>query len=69
MMTFCSLATLHRIAFEGGWMKCVQELQALSFHSWDVYVMLNILVFVVVFLADSLGSWLLYRYAKSKEVL
>lgn len=48
--------------------KCVAELMTVSSHSWDRYVMLNILIFVVMFLADALVSWLFYRYAKSKEI-
>jgi hypothetical protein len=44
--------------------KCSNELQALSMHSWNLYVALNIVIFVVLFLADATASWLLYRYAK-----
>ena len=44
--------------------KCCNELQALSMHSWNLYVALNVIVFVVLFLADATASWLLYRYVK-----
>ena len=47
--------------------KCVEELQVLSMHSWNIYVALNIIVFVVLFLADATVSWLLYRYAKGRK--
>lgn len=69
MMTFVVWQHYIGLPLKEAGQKCVQELLALSFHSWEVYVMLNIFVFVVAFLADGLGSWLLYRYAKSKEVL
>ena len=44
--------------------RCVEELQVLSMHSWNIYVALNIIVFVVLFLADATVSWLVYRYVK-----
>ncbi len=46
--------------------KFCNELMALSGHSWSFYVALNLLVFVILFLADATVSWLLYRYAKNK---
>jgi hypothetical protein len=47
--------------------KCCNELMALSMHSWNIYVALNIIVFVVLFLADATVSWLLYRYVKGRK--
>lgn len=44
--------------------KCVGELKDLAGHTWSGYVMVNIFIFVVVFLIDIFISWLLYRYAK-----
>lgn len=43
---------------------CCRELQEMANNSWDVYVMLNILIFVVAFLLDGVVCWVLYRYAK-----
>ncbi len=68
MMTFAVWQHYMGLSLKAAGQKCVQELQTLSFHSWDGYVMLNIFVFVVIFLADALVSWLLYRYAKSKNI-
>ena len=43
---------------------CVGELKAISGNTWSGYVVINILIFVIVFLADAIISWLLYRFAK-----
>ena len=43
---------------------CVGELKSISGNTWSGYVAINILIFVIAFLADAIISWLLYRYAK-----
>lgn len=53
-------------SFKASAYKCCNDLLTLSMGSWTLYVALNILVFVVLFLADAFVSWLLYRYAKSR---
>lgn len=43
---------------------CCVELQNLANQDRDIYVALNIIIFVVAFLADGLVCWLTYRLAK-----
>lgn len=46
--------------------KCVIELKSISGGTWNGYVLVNILIFIVLFLIDAILSWLLYRYTKRK---
>lgn len=50
---------------QAGYMCCV-ELQELANHDWNVYVALNIIIFVIAFLADGIICWLVYRLAKKR---
>ncbi len=45
---------------------CFIELQDLANHNGNAYVALNILIFIVAFLADGIICWLAYRLAKKR---
>ncbi len=45
---------------------CCVELHELANHNWSAYVALNIIIFVIAFLADGIICWLVYRLAKKR---
>lgn len=49
--------------------KCIEELRVMANRTWNGYVIVNILIFVVIFLVDALLSWTLYRYVKRSTLL